>query len=110
MNISKISRSLIFKLAIIGCILSLLIYVISFTYSANKKARNVNRSYSDDILDVPCEKWLIVTDGKFFRFKYPFSESTAVFDYNTKQDAIDAACRQYKHEKSYRTTVWTTAE
>lgn len=96
------------KIFIIGSIA--LICFIVFIYSAGKTTDNIYKSRSDNILNIRCEEWPIVTDGKIFRFKYPNSKSPAMSDYNTKQDAIDGACRQYAYEKRQRDLKWRPAD
>lgn len=96
--------------AITGLIIAIVFLLwlsISITERNYEKAENIYKSYSDDILTVPCEEWPIVTNGTEFTFKYPFSESPVLSEYDTFKEARKGACRQYAYEKKKRRNVWT---
>lgn len=58
---------------------------------------------------VPCKDWSIVTDGKHYRYQFPYT-STKSFDYDTKQEAIDGACSMVEYLQDENSREWTETE
>lgn len=75
-------------------------------HSTNEAYDELEKVTSKDYLKVPCKDWLIVTDGKYFRFKYPDSNSVTTFDFNSREEATKAACRQLKYELDRQARTW----
>lgn len=93
---------------------AIFIVILVFVFLAGLGIHSIDEAYdelekvtSEDYLKVPCKDWPIATDGKHFRFKYPDSDVVTMFDYNSREKAAAAACRQLKYELDKQARTWT---
>lgn len=93
---------------VIGFVLIILLVVL--LNLGTRADTNIHEPVVEDMLDLPCDKWKIVTDGTSYSFVFPDTGNRAVSDYRSLQSAKNGACSQYRYREKLRNTVWRDVE